>query len=238
MEDGEIRGVVAKEIGLFECARPTISPDIDAVFVFSGPGTVCEPLSEGDQDWMEYCDLTRVIRGISIVLKVTAMKLSIPYGGVTADEVGKAGPYLIYNGVRSKFENQDLVDYLSLPRSRIPANRLVLIDEINENGSVREIKHTGDQVKTFPSHMLGNEIKGAIALVSNAPHFPRILRYMEHYGRPIPEGFPIRVFPIHSDPAWAASYAVSEIEALVRYLNAGYLAEQPYPKDLGLGCVS
>ncbi|MCH7541913.1 hypothetical protein IH981_04040, partial [Patescibacteria group bacterium] len=216
MEDGTIREIVAREIGIFECARPAVTPDIDAVIAFSGPGTVCEPLSTDDQDWMEWFDFTRVIRGISIVLKVTAMRLNIPYGEVTAGEVEKAGPYFIYNGVDSKSENQDLVAYLSLPRSRIPESRLVVVTKINENGSVREIRHTGDQVKTFPTDMLGNEIKGAVALVSNAPHFPRILRYMEHYGRPIPKEFPIRCFPIHSDPAWAALYANSEIEAVVR----------------------
>lgn len=237
MEDGEIREIAAREIGLFESARPAVTEDIDAVFVFSGPGTVCEPPSTGDYDWMEWCDLIRVIRGISIVLKVTAMRLSIPYENVTADEVDKVGPYFIYNGVNSKFENQDLVDYLSLPRSRIPKSRLVLIDKISDNGSTREIKHTGDQVATFPTHMVNAEIRKAVALVSNAPHFPRILRYLAHY-KTIPDYIPIRCFPIHSDPAWAALYANSEIEALVRYLEAGFLAELPYPRDLGLGCIS
>ena len=238
MEDGEIREVVAREIALFECARPQITTDIGAVLVFSGPGTVIEPISIRDAEWMSWFDLRRVTLGISIVLKVTGLRLAKHLLDLTRNDVEQVGPYFIYNGVNSKHENEDLGAYFSLPRFRIPESKLVLVDEVrDDDGSVREIKHTGDQLKSFPSHLLGNRIKGAIALVSNAPHFPRILRYMDYY-RPIPEEFPIRCFPIHSDPEWATIYANSEIEALCRYLKAGFLSPNPYPADLGLGSAS
>jgi len=238
MEENLLRATVAREIALFECARPAITKDIDAVLVFSGPGTVCEPISTGDSEWleMEWADLTRVIRGISIVLKVTSLRLEIPLGQITKDEVARRGPYFIYNGVNSKHENQDLLAYLSLPRSLIPKDKLIIIDKVeDEDGSVREIKHTGDQVRSIPRYLLEEHVS-SIALVSHAPHFPRILRYIAHGSATAYWKWTrIHSFPTPSKPEWATRYANSEIEALIGYLKAGFLAEDPYPVDLGLG---
>lgn len=232
MDQGEIRLRVALEITLFERARPVVTPDIDAVFVFSGPGTFLSPLKGDNQEAKRWSDQIRISEGIWLVLKVTALRLDKSVQEVTSNDISLLGPTLIYNGI--PIENEVFRAVSILPQFPLPKSRIVLIDEVEEDGRMIPIRHTGDQVKSFPSYLLGNTIVGAVALVSNAPHFPRILRYLNKY-RPIPhERFPIRCFPIPSRPELAALYAVEEVEALCRYLKRDQLSENPYPVGLGL----
>lgn len=224
-----IREIVAREIDIFECAQPEVTGDIVGVQVFSGPGTVLEPLSKGDSPWNSWCDARRVQQGISIVLETTALRLKKHINDVTREDIAHNGPLLIYNGVPEKSENADLLALTNLARFRIPESRMKVFGQVGK----RDIVHTGDQVESFPSDALESLHHGVVALVSNAPHFPRILRYLELH-RTIPSRFMVRCFPIPSDRRWTTQYATNEIEALAEYLEKGYLAEKPYPTDIEL----
>ena len=225
------RETIAREIEVFEIRQQRVSQDICAVHVFSGPGTVLEPFSKGDEEWSAWCDHRRVFFGIWLVMQVTALRLRKDPREVTRSDIKSNGPYLIYNGVPDKHENEDLQSVASLPRFPIPESRMIVFGEVGEGESKRDIVHTGDQVESFPANALDG-LDGSIALISNAPHFPRILRYIQHY-QTIPSRFRVRCYPIPSDPEWAAQYARSEINAVCKYLEAGYLAEVKYPAYIG-----
>lgn len=232
MEKENIRNIVAQEIASFETARPQATKDIGAVWVFSGPGTFLSPLKGRDEDWMAWMNHLRLSTGILLVLQVTSLTLNKSIQEVTKNDVERSGPPLIYNGI--PIENDDFRSVINLPQFPLPKGKIIIIDEVEKNGIKSKIRNTREQVMSFPRQLLGNPISGAIALVSHATHLPRILRYMNKY-RTIPNNrFPIRCFPIHSDPKWAAIDASREIEDVCRYLAMGHLSENPYPPDLGL----
>jgi len=224
MNPEDLKKEITRDIDFFEKFDPQVTAEIDAIHVFSGPGTFLTPLKERDEDWMAWFDQTRLSKGILLVLQVTSLRTNKPLHKVTKEDIERLGPYLIYNGI--PLENKVFRSCIDLPDFTIPKSKIIIADEIEENGTKRPIKHTGDQVATFPSHLLGNEIKGSIALVSNAPHFIRILRYLTKY-KTIPEHFSIIPFPILSDPAWAKKDADHESQKLFDYLPLGYLSETP-----------
>ena len=224
MNPEDLKKEVTREIDFFEKFDPQVTADIDAIHVFSGPGTFLTPLKERDEDWMAWFDQARLSKGILLVLQVTSLRTNKPLHKIAKEDIEKAGPYLIYNGI--PIENKVFRSCINLPDFPIPQSKIIIADEIEENGTKRPIKHTGDQVATLPTHLLGNEIKGSIALVSNAPHFIRILRYLTRY-KTIPEHFSIIPFPIASRPDWAKKATDHAVQKLFAYLALGYLSEKP-----------
>jgi len=238
MNTEEIRLTVAREIALFEAARPKATGGIGIVWVFSGPGTFLSPLKGDDEEIKAWLDQRRLSQGILLVLQVTALRLGKPGQTVTKKDVVENGPMLVYNGI--PIENEVFRSVMNLPGFPIPYELILVIDEVEgEEGKSQSIRHTGDQVKSFSPILVDHFMGGAteVALVSSAPHFPRILRYLEMH-RSIPEEYQIRSFPIPSEPELAVVYATEEIEALCQYLGKGHLSERPYPADLGLGIAT
>ncbi|OGY27014.1 MAG: hypothetical protein A2Z42_02455 [Candidatus Woykebacteria bacterium RBG_19FT_COMBO_43_10] len=168
-----------------------------------------------------------------MVLQVTALRLGKSLQEIERLDVHIQGPMLVYNGTPT--HNADLMAVLDLPNGLIPKSRVFIIEEVKDrSGESRLIRNTLDQILSFPTDQLGYQLNGTVAIVSSAPHLPRILRYLGKY-RPIPDAVPIRCFPVPSDPEWSEQFAEEEIDRVCEYLQQGYLTAAPYPKNLGVG---
>ena len=227
-----LREGVAIEIGVFEKARPLVSPEIDLVWAFSGPGTAFEPWSAGDPEWMAWRDLERIMRAVVLVCKITASRLKIPVTLVGREQVELEGPILLYNGVEDKSENGDFVTWTLYPRFPIPESKIMVVREArDEEGKIWSIENTRDQVISVQGNPMWDSVR-EVALVSHAAHLPRILRYLDLI-RPIPGNVKIRCFPVPNHDSLAQD-TINETEAIIRYLNTGHLSAHPYPANLGL----
>jgi len=231
MDLREVRRKVVVEIGLFERAIPTATTDIDYVWVLSGSGDYHKPFLPNEPIYHPWSDQRRISRGVLLALQVVSLRLGKSVDLITKDDLQDQGPYLIYNG--SIDRNSTLRRVVELPDFLMPKEKVVIVDGVWDNGGTREITNTLDQVLSFPTDQLGNQLKGAVAIVSSAPHFPRILRYLSKH-RPFPDGTLVRCFPIPSDFEWAEKFAEEETKRVCDYLEKGYLTEEPYPKDLGI----
>lgn len=159
---------------------PTIHDDIDAVWVFSGPGTFFKQLDTGEPKWMAWMDRYRILYGIALVRKITAKRLSKKVAEVTVGDIGKHGPLFLYNGTPE--ENHSLRKALKSQYLSLPEEKVFITDQvIEEDGTKHPIRNTRDQIKSFPRKLLRppGPIQKRLAIISHAAHIPRILRYLE-----------------------------------------------------------
>lgn len=236
MDQEQIRLTVAGEIDRFETEEATVSADISHVVVFSGPGTYIAPLKQSNNPWKTWWDQRRLDRGILLVHQVTALRTGKPLNEVGASQVYLDGPILLYNGI--PVENEVFREVSNLVHFPIPKQKVVILDTVKYVGEEAPvaIRHTGDQVVSVLDYLYKDHLRRVVALVSSAPHFPRILRYFrENLSWLEPSERPtLRSFPVQSEKSWVVRYATEEMNSLVAYLEKGYLAEEPYPADLGL----
>lgn len=223
---------IRQEIAQFEAARPIATADIVAVWVFSGFGTYLKPILTYKHNlWGAWNDQHNLSRGILLVLEVTALRSNKNFKEVTREDVIDCGPKLIYNGEPP--QNEDFRTVSSASGFPIPKENLVVVDFVEIDGNQKTIFNTLDQFRSFPRQILETETaKGAVAFVSGAPHFSRLLRYNARW-RPLPEGFRVKSFPVPSFDA-AKQFADQEVRKLLRYLESGDLDVNPLPTDLGL----
>ena len=169
----------------------TYSPNIDAVFVFSGPGTYYDRLKPQQPDWMRLMDRDRIRAGVAIVREITAAEIDkhvlvqhVKANTISNDDVRALGPFFVYAGI--PVENEVFRKALDSPFSKLPKEKVVIIEKVAEdNGEEHPIRHTGDQVRALyqeisdpnsPIYRIKN-----IALVSSPAHFMRIPFYVEKY---------------------------------------------------------
>lgn len=211
-------------------AHPKIDPKIEAVWVFSGPGTYFHALKAGEKPWESWMDRKRILYGVAIVRAVTAKRLAKQSSEVTKEDIDRSGPYFLYNGIPK--ENDALRLALTAPDSFLPKEKVIIIDSVHElNGNTHAIYQTLDQVKSIPSELFGKNgmFKRCIALVSHAEHFPRILRYLEKY-RPISESIRIELFPLVLPENFHDVALAEEEEKVWEYFKKGDLSWNPFPR--------
>lgn len=207
--------------------HPPIHTNTDAVWVFSGPGTFLKALEQGEESMTRWMDRYRILYGLSIVKQITAKKLKKSLSEITQKDILESGPFFIYNG--TKEENEDIRKALRQDLSILPMEKVILIDKVISEKSIQPIENTLDQVKSFPKELIGKEITSRIAIVSHAPHIPRILRYFEEFNL-FPESVTVEVFsltPIHSE----AFYMHEEMEKIWQYFQKGDLSWTPFPAE-------
>jgi len=171
---------------------------IEAVLVFSGPGTYYEPLKPGQPEWMRWMDRDRLRAGTAVVREVTASRKAENLGltdkgrgsKMSLDDVRMFGPLLVYNGVpiddpEFRHENISARRAFASEYSKLPEDRVIIIDELkDENGQTRPLHHTGDQTESLFQELADSksplaEIRN-VALVSHLAHFIRIPFYLKN----------------------------------------------------------
>lgn len=215
---------------------------LDAVLVFSGPGTIYDKLKPGQESWMRWMDRDRIRAGRAVVAEVTATRLSERSGqktGVevdTLDGIRMFGPHLVYNGI--PLENEMLRQALRTQTCTLPVEKVVIIDQVvEEDGSTRPIRHTADQVKSFYQTVanLESPLYGVknVALVAHIPHFMRILFYTRKYNDESiaqgHKGLNFWVYALRSRQGTQEPYLANELHRLIAYAELGHLATEPSP---------
>jgi hypothetical protein len=222
--------------------KRTYPPFIDAVLVFSGPGTIYHRLKTGQKAWMRWMDRDRIRAGRAIVAEVTAAKLAGRRGRqagadeLTVDDIRTSGPLFVYNGI--PIENDMLRQALQTQTCRLPLEKVVIIERVVEgDGSIHPIRHTADQVKSFYQNVANPQsplyaVKH-VALVAHIPSFIRIpfysRKYDDEYIAQGHEGLNFWVYALRSRRGTQESYVLSELHKLLAYADLGHLAREPIP---------
>lgn len=194
----EALGVVQRLKDVAQHRERTYSSDIQAVLVFSGPGTYYDRLKPGQEEWKRWMDRDRIRAGVAVVREITARRvlesfekeyaLTVDYSSrlnlATKEDILRQGPFLVYNGIPT--ENEVFRQAFDSPHCKLPKEKVVVIDEVREeDGKSHPIRHTGDQVKSFyqqlrdpngPLYRVKN-----VALVAHVPDFVRIPFYTKKY---------------------------------------------------------
>ena len=220
----------------------TFTSLLDAVLIFSGPGTIYDMLKPGQEEWMRWMDRDRLRAGRAIVAEVTAARLSERRGqriGVeelTVDDIRMSGPLFVYNGI--PIENDMLREALRTQTCKLPLEKVVIIDEVvEEDGAIHPIRHTADQVKSFYQTVANPQsplygVKN-VALIAHIPHFIRILFYTRKYNDESiaqgHKGLNFWVYALRSRRGAQEPYVASELHKLIAYAELGYLATEPSP---------
>jgi hypothetical protein len=216
-----------------------LAKSIGAIWTFSGPGTYDEPITDHDTaydayPWAHGMDRERLNYTARLARKITEASTGITHPASpatieaevqkTKQDIADFGPHIIYNGTPKG--NAAVESVLAQEETIIPAENVSVIGE--------DIKNTIDQLKTFklPGDLL---IEGKkIALVSHAPHFPRIVRMINRY-QPFPTGTKIVLFPLATPGDGRDLYAAREACAIIyyTYLSATHDATRiPYPFEV------
>lgn len=221
---------------------------IEAVLVFSGPGTYYDRLKPGQDDRLRWMDRDRIRAGVAIVREVTVSRVvkdldeqdqvTIPRPSAkslaTKEAIRRQGPLLVYNGIPQ--ENEVFRRAIASQLSKLPKEKTVVIDEVvDDDGTTHPIRHTGDQFKSFfqqlsdPSSPLSSVEN--IALVAHIPDFVRHPFYAERYSRPfeVATGRKLKfwAYGLKPRPETAAAHTQAELSRLVAYATTGDLATSP-----------
>lgn len=215
---------------------------IDAVLVFSGPGTIYEKLKPGQEEWMRWMDRDRIRAGRAIVTAVTAGRVAEQHKRitnveeVTVEDIRRSGPLFVYNGI--PLENDMLRQALRTQTLRLPVEKVVIIEQVvEEDGTAHPIRHTADQVKSFYQAVASPQsplygVKN-VALVAHIPSFIRIPFYTRKYDDQFiaqgHERLNFWVYALRSRQGTQKPHVASELHKLLAYAELGHLAKEPSP---------
>lgn len=219
----------------------TYPSNIQAVFVFSGPGTYYERLKPRQEEHWRWMDRDRIRAGVAVVREVTASRIRElgvdPYKKghyTTHQEIHQHGPLFIYNG--TLIENEVFRRTLESPFCKIPKEKVVVIDEVwEDDGATHPIRDTGDQVKSFYQQLLNpnsplHSIE-RVALVAHIPDFIRNVFYTKKYNDEYiasgGKGLQFWVYGLISRRGTEDKHVASELPKLVTYAQRGHLALEP-----------
>lgn len=217
-------------------------PHVDAVLVFSGPGTYYDRLKPEQEEWMRWMDRDRIRAGVALVRELTASTINdFAQTKLGAEHIGKndimnKGPFFVYNGI--PVENKVLREALDSPFCKLPKEKVLIIDEVRNGDKVIPIRHTGDQIQSFYQEIINPEsplhYATNIALVSHTPHYIRIPFYISKYENDYECALPkIRrnfyAYGLKDRPGVEKWFMKSEMERFLTYAERGDIAIEPIP---------
>ena len=216
--------------------------NIDAVLVFSGPGTYYDRLKPDQEEWMRWMDRDRIRAGVALVRELTAStindftKAKLGVEHITENDIMNKGPFFVYNGI--PVENKVLREALDSPFCKLPKDKVLIIDAVRKGNTVIPIRHTGDQVQSFYQEIMNQEsplhYATNIALVSHALHYIRIPFYISKYENDYEYALPkikrnYYAYGLKDRPGVEEEFIKYEMERLLAYAEAGHLAAEPTP---------
>lgn len=215
--------------------------DIDAVWVFSGPGTYFTALKDKEEPWQKFMDRDRIHAGLRLCRLLTAKRVkershqeTLP-AEISPEDLEQYGPYFIYNG--NPEQNDDFGEALAKGFIKLPPKKVVILDKVESQKATRPIANTLDQVASFYQEKTKEEspLFGChrVALVSHSPHFIRIPHYIRRFeeeflqthGRIISYW----AYGVKSESAVFNEFVRSELNKLASYVNRGHLNPAPTP---------
>jgi len=220
----------------------TYPADIEAVLVFSGPGTYFDRLKPEEPEWMRWMDRDRIRAGVAVVREITATKLfqhtnwPLRSFQLTREDLLTDGPLFIYNGIEQ--ENEIFSRALESPSCLLAKEKVILLSSvIDNNGDPRSINHTGDQVLSlYQARLNPNSLLygiSTVALVAHIPDYVRILNYTKYYDeQSIQRGYPslhFHCYGLRSRPGTEEPHIASELPRLVQYARQDHLATNQSP---------
>lgn len=154
---------------------PTISEDMDAVLVLSGPQLTWDAVGEGGVNQTK----NRMLTGFSIAKEVAGLRSGKLISELSLDEISRYAPAVIFNGWNE--QNMHLAELRSNgffdKKYGFPANKLLICLEQDK------VFNTKDQLADIlPDYFSGNR---RTVLVSDGYHLPRVRRYLMLDGSPI-----------------------------------------------------
>ena len=220
----------------------TYPPIIEAVLVFSGPGTYYSRLKPEQEEIWRCMDRDRIRAGVAVVSEITATRLSDHLGKkvkghqISPGDILLYGPYFVYNG--TPLENEIFRKALNSPFCKLPKEKVIILDEVKEDdGTVHPHRHTADQLKSFyqqliiPKSPLSKVTN--VALVAHIPDFARNVFYTKKYNDEFVENgnrsLNFWVYALKSRKGTGEAHLNAEFPRLVTYAQWGHLATEPSP---------
>lgn len=219
--------------------KRTFSPTLQAVLVFSGPGTYYQPLKPEQEVWERWMDRDRIRAGVAVVREVTAARISelssktVKGAYVSKEDILNSGPFFVYNGTPE--ENEVFRRASNSKFCKLPLEKVLVIDEVRRKNAVQTIAHTAHQVESFyqelanphsPLHGIEN-----VALIAHIPDFIRIPFYTKKYNDEfVSQGgrnLNFWIYALKSRIGTEKEHIEWELPRLVRYASEGYLAIEP-----------
>lgn len=233
----EALGVVSRLKEAAENHQRTYPANLDAVLVFSGPGTYYDNLKIDQDEWMRWMDRDRIRAGVAVVREATATTIrdftgkDVSVGSISKDNISKKGPFLVYNGIPQ--ENEVFRRAIDSQYSKIPKDKVLIIDEVRESDKVVPIAHTAHQVKSFYQELVNPEsplyYARSVAFVSHIPDFVRIPFYLEKYDNEYLTHNELKFYfyGLKSRPETEQVHLDWELPRLVQYAEQGHLSKKP-----------
>lgn len=167
-----------------EYRNPKVSRDIDIVWVISGhdafDGSVATSTysSEYLGDTYQGEDKRRILKGVELVLQITAVRLEKNVSEITQEDIRNNGPLFFYNGV---FKQNEILRNAAIEDFPLPKDK-VLIEEITEERDpTPKQANTKTQFEAFPKDLLAELVATGkkMAIVTHRYHMPRVRRQVE-----------------------------------------------------------
>ncbi len=201
--------------------------DTDVVWVLSAPGTYSEQATpeKGGVYSTQMYDRMNIEMGFAAARDITASRLGKAPQEVTFEDIEAHGPTVYYNGEGEETagtnytQNRHLREAMQRPDFPFPTSKLV-IGEI-------DVANTPAQARDFADYLRATG-SSKVAVVSLAPHAPRVSRYIQkevegdNISRDV-EFYGVPVLPAVD----VAGTGVREVRKIVQYHAKGDLAGRP-----------
>ncbi len=226
-----------------DALTPAIAENILALWVFSGPGTYEQPVKDDrykNYKWARGMDRARLDYAAFLARKIAELRSGETAGRGPINEAEKRkqkaksllsshGPSIIYNG--TEVENAAAKRALTRPGVIIPGEKAHILELDPSHTVPQKELRTSDQIKRFMLPDILHKAGKEIAIISHAPHLPRILRMMNRY-KPLPNDMAVRLFPLRTPTEGREEFTGMETRGLLYYvfLSPEHDAtKEPYP---------
>lgn len=208
---------------------------ITAVLVLSGAGTYYDRLKPGQGEHLRWKNRDGIRAGVAVVREITAQVMTETLESGTAairghyiskEDILEYGPYFVYNG--TPLENTVFRQALRSPLCSLPQEKVLIIDEVYEDGSMIPIRHTGDQFKSLYQAITNpnSPLFGVrnVSLIAHISDFARNLFYAKKYTE-----LNFWVHALKNRPGTEQILVEAELARLPGYAAKGDLATEPAP---------
>ncbi len=226
---------------------------IENVWIFSGVGTLQEPVKEPDprrnhkgdnpaliKEFLKWGNRRRFMHGMLVARRIAEARSGkqMPGNliGESAQDVERAeavrdfmrsyGPFITFGGFFQ--ENDEAKEVRSQPSNGIPPEKFVIVEPAPGEP---EWKTTTDQVRHFQEPPITRGM--TVALVSDDVHLNRIVHIAGRSHEYLPQGKPLYLFPSAIPVYGRHEYEDMELQGLLAYVYRDRVATaEPYPYTL------